>query len=339
MVREPVTLMSLKKASIVNDSFSRKQFDDLITDIIEYADLHNAVVQKQKKAYKIIKLKQSKVEIGLSYEKGIDSKFTGDFTNQYGIFNEGLMKWMNGKKICPWTMNEKKEDSASTNRTKTNAIESHMICFDFERQIDKDTGEIFEMTIDDAKEIFSKYSYILRTSKSHMIEDKGNRFHIYIPYKHVMDLDADIYKETYLNIAKKLGILNYIDKSTSHRASYFAESDNPAIMEFNDGIQLDYRCCIMNTKQADSIEKNHIMMEDIEFNNYRLRMYLEKVLNDINEGNRDTSINAFVHIAKNKIQADDSEIRAALDVISNTVVFDSSFTRGQMTKFYKRVGG
>jgi hypothetical protein len=108
-------------------------------------------------------------------------------------------------------------------------------------------------------------------------------------------------------------------------------------MEYNEGIKLDYRCCIPNTDEAKNIEKTHINVSSGDFKNFRLKLYLEKVINSLSKGNRDNAINAFVYIAKNTIQADSDEIHKALSVIEDSVEFDGSFTKSAFKKFYKRV--
>jgi len=341
-----LTLEAMSETEMVTRKIlprKKSEREDLILLLGQYAIENNAQLHINMvdgvTRYKIEKLSIAPAIVRLSYSDKLteDKKPVGNFiSSPPGKFGLQFMKWMDNKSIAPWLFNES-QTTGSTNRTKDNATESYMICFDFERQIDKDTGQIFEMTIDDAKELFCQYEYIIRTSKSHMIEDKGNRFHVYIPYKHTMVLDADSYKDTYMNIARRFGILEYIDKSTSHRASCFAEVANPLISEYNLGKKLDYRCCIPNTTEASNMENAYIDIQDADFKNYRLKSYLERVIPDLVEGNRDNVVNAFVFAAKNTILAESEDIRAALDIIASHIQFDRNFTKSQMAKFYKRI--
>ena len=342
MVKQEVNLMVLKKLGIVEDNFSKKRFDDLLSDIEEYCAIHNAMLIKQTNqiggtVYKIEPItKTKKVRIGYYNLKDENQKSIGNITNTgFGDFNEKLAQFMSGKGITLWTFNKTKT-SGATNRTKDNAIDSYMICFDFEEQINRKTGEVFYMSIIEAKQLFIDFEYILRTSKSHGKNGK-DRFHIYLPYIHKMELNADTYSVTYKNIAKRFGIYNYIDISTSHRASWFREAFSPKICEYHKGKQLDYRCCVPDTTNGEKIKKGYNNVQNIEFRNFRLKRYLEKILGDLVGGKRDNSINAFVYTAMNDIKADPDEIRKALEIIEQTIDFDSSFSKKDMQKFYKRI--
>jgi len=342
MVKQEVNLMVLKKLGIVEDNFSRKKFDDLLIDIEEYCITHNAMLLKKTNqiggtVYKVEPIQESN-KIRCSFYKlpNENVKNLGNVTNtDFGEFNENFAKWMSGKGVCLWTFNKEKTHGV-TNRTKDNAIDSYMICFDFEQQINKETGEVFYMNIIEVKQLFMDFEYILRTSKSHGKEIK-DRFHIYIPYTHKMELDMDTYTKTYKNIAKRFGIYNYIDISTSHRASWFRETFNPKICEYHKGKQLDYRCCVPDTKNGEKIERGYEDVQNVEFRNFRLKRYLEKILGDLVGGKRDNSINAFVYTAMNDIKAEPIEIKKALDIIKGTIDFNDSFRERDMNKFYKRI--
>jgi hypothetical protein len=194
-----------------------------------------------------------------------------------------------------------------------------MVCFDFE--YNQKTGE--ELSIEEAKDIFKDYKYILRTTRKHQTVNKetgevfGDRFHIYIPYKFKMTMDNEEYKATYENIAKKFGIWEYIDQSTKHRASWFREIKEPKVVLFNDGVALDYRCCIPETKFGEQIEQRYEAAQDVEFRDMRLKRYTERVLPNIIEGNRDNVINAALYKIINDIKPSRAEAEKALDLMLN----------------------
>ncbi len=318
---------------------TQKSFRESIETVRSYA--HNiGSVFKEKIESEIIfyNVKPLKMTANKDIKVGYSMNQYSNFNTQSGVFTHDMIGWMNGKSITPWIFNEEPLNNGySTNRSKENAIEAYMVVFDFERQINSDTGEVFEMSVAEAEEIFEEYEYIIRTSKSHNINDKGERFHIYILLEFVMTMQSDEFKQTYLNIAKRFGIFKYIDRSTSVRASLFNEAEKPIYTNFNEGIALDYRCCLPETREADIVEHNYSEIENVEFTNIRLKRYLNKVIATIGKGNRDNSINTFVYKAINDIKAEPADISVALDVLKATVNFDSSFKESDFNKFYKRL--
>jgi hypothetical protein len=330
MLLEPMNRMIMKRKNIIPDSMSEKQFNDLIKDIEEYAYIHNSVLKKHIdetsgiETYKIEKfVKTDFVRFSwFKLEKDDQSEKTlGNFKNTPSTepieFNEELAHKLGGLAIGLWLFNPEPTPGHKTNRSKDNATESYMICFDFE--YNQKTGE--ELSIEEAKDIFKDYKYILRTTRKHRKtnpetgEVYGDRFHIYIPYQYKMTLDAEEYKATYENIAKRFGVWEYIDQSTRHRASWFREIKEPDVVIYNEGKSLDYRCCIPETKFGEQVERRYEAAQDADFRNMRLKRYIERVLPNIVEGNRDNVINAALHRIMNDIKPSPEEARNALELM------------------------
>ena len=219
------------------------------------------------------------------------------------------------------------EGRGYTNRIKENVISTDIIVFDIDNIEPDKVGEI--------KEIFDGYEYIVRHSSSHTAEKP--KFHIFMKLAYRIHLNHDEYKDFYARIVNKLGLDGIVDMSMAKLVQPVYELRNRKTSYFK-GKEFDPRCCISNTYESEQTDETNHRLSESEFISLRLKRYLQKVIDSILSGaDRDNTINAFVHQAKEVIKADSRAIKEALDILFGLPQFDTTFTKQQKDKFYKRI--
>ena len=186
------------------DIFEQKTFIDDMEMTKELAYRNNEILREtgsKIKKYLIEPLPQTKLDkliVSASREgRGAKSVI---FVNYEIPLNDGDMSL---EKLClSETMDAFCFCHFDGNRAIKNATEGqNIIAFDI------DGG----LSLDDAKEIFKEYTYIIYTTKSHT--EENNRFRVVIPTKHTFYIDNEKHKEMISNVAETLDIPIY-DQST-----------------------------------------------------------------------------------------------------------------------------
>jgi predicted nuclease of restriction endonuclease-like (RecB) superfamily len=112
------------------------------------------------------------------------------------------------------------------------------------------------MTLDEAKQLLSKFTYLIYTSKSHNIEkyDYRDRFRILLPTKNTFYVTPDQHKQLYINVEDFLGLSNN-DVQTRNTSRLWYTNPETTIHD-NKGEMLDVTFLLPNTdKSEDYIPK------------------------------------------------------------------------------------
>ncbi|OQX82757.1 MAG: hypothetical protein B6D63_07265 [Candidatus Latescibacteria bacterium 4484_7] len=110
------------------------------------------------------------------------------------------------------------------------------------------------MTVNEAREILTPYTYLLYTTKSHNVEKKGKvseRFRIIFPTKYIFSVDNEAHKKMMENIASVIGLPSY-DVSTRNQDRLWYPNPNAQIYT-NHGELLDVSCCIPETETEEMV--------------------------------------------------------------------------------------
>lgn len=167
-----------------------------------------------------------------------------------------------------------------------------------------------DMTIDEAKALFSNYTYLISTTKSHQIEKNGvvcDRFRIIFPTISKFHLDYETYSKMYMNVINALGIPEADSKCKNASRWYYGNPEGT--YEYNTGSDLlDIRPFIPDSAekmQADaSVDKYD---EDSEHapEDTRIDGAIKWVLSNTSRGNRNDNLFQLCMVLKNKIEAQD----------------------------------
>ena len=107
------------------------------------------------------------------------------------------------------------------------------------------------MTIEEAKQMLSKFTYLIYTSKSHNTEkyDHRDRFRILIPTKNTFYVTPDQHKQLYINIEEFLGIKNN-DVQTRNTSRLWYTNPRAEVYD-NQGEMLDVTFLLPNTDKSE----------------------------------------------------------------------------------------
>ena len=171
-------------------------------------------------------------------------------------------------------------------RSKNNIIREYSIV-----AFDIDDGT----TLKDAFRIFSDFTYVIYTTKSHQKEKNGeicDRFRIVLPTKYIFNCSNDQYKSMMENLADAVGLTIY-DTSTlqPYRLWFTNENGNRYI---NEGELIDITTMIPETIQREYVQAQIEKIKDtdepedeVDKRNYG---YLRWFLNTTTQGNRNVNL-------------------------------------------------
>jgi hypothetical protein len=217
-----------------------KSLENEMILVEEHANmLGNSIIKKENSGiirYKLEKLSET------SLDKIILSVNTDPNRNEPNGFMKAEGKWENLHTI----INSTYRYSAGTFRDNYINDQNYM-----QEQnlfiIDVDS----DMSLDDAKNLFSGMTYLICTTKSHQKEKNDavcDRFRIILPTISKFHLDYKTYSETYMNVINSLGIPEVDTKCRNASRWYFGYPEGE--YWYNEGNMLDVRTFI-----PDSVEK------------------------------------------------------------------------------------
>jgi hypothetical protein len=152
------------------------------------------------------------------------------------------------------------------------------------------------MTIAEAEQMLSEYTYLIYTSKSHNIEkyDYCDRFRILLPTKNKFYVTSDQHKQLYINIEEFLGLQNNDIQTRNVSRLWYTNPD--AIIYENKGILLDVTYLLPNTDKSDdyipkmeAINETYDASSNSEENRRASGMIKWAIMNAI-EGQRNTTL-------------------------------------------------
>lgn len=112
-----------------------------------------------------------------------------------------------------------------------------------------------DLTLADAKNLFSSMTYLITTTKSHQKEKNGvicDRFRIIFPTLSKFHLDYKTYSETYMNVINALGIPEADSKCKNASRWYYGNPDGEHW--YNEGERLDIRHFIPDSAEQIASE-------------------------------------------------------------------------------------
>ena len=150
-------------------------------------------------------------------------------------------------------------------------------------------------SLNDAKLLLEKYTYIIYTTKSHQIEKNGivtDRFRILLPTKTLFHVDPEQHKQLYENISEILELPIY-DVSTRNVSRLWFTSGGCEVIK-NEGDLFDANCCIPDTERSQVIVPNLSSlgnMVDAGDETARRKLGMQKyILMNTSDGNRNSMI-------------------------------------------------
>ena len=195
-----------------------------------------------------------------------------------------IEKLVTSKKVESFTtcwFEPSKKTSPYGHRRAENAIEGqNIVCFDI------DDG----LTIKEAKQLFSNFTYCLYTTKSHQTEKGGyvDRFRIVVPTKTMFYVTPEQHKLLLSNIEDTLGLKNN-DTATRNVSRSWATNSEAKIVYINNGELLDVSGLMPDTNAND---KYLNIIENIDYDkaNSRIQGIMKYYTSLIVEGNRNHSL-------------------------------------------------
>ena len=169
-------------------------------------------------------------------------------------------------------------------RSSKNAIpKQNCIAFDI------DTG----MTIEEAKNLLTPYTYIIATTRSHQKEKNGetkcDRFRIILPTKIEFSLNNEQHKGMMENIADILELPVY-DESTRDISRGWYPNENAEIFT-NEGELFDVSCCIPNTEKEEKVMQAMSSIDTTSISeNGRIQGMIRWALTNSIVGNRNVNL-------------------------------------------------
>ena len=145
------------------------------------------------------------------------------------------------------------------------------------------------MTIAEAQELLSEYTYLIYTSKSHNTEkyDYRDRFRILLPTKNKFYVTPDQHKSLYINIEEFLGLKNNDIQTRNTSRLWYTNPD--AILFDNEGQLLDVTFLLPSTDKSDTyiprMQEVNRSLEDGEVSR-REAGFIKWFLMNTSEGNR-----------------------------------------------------
>lgn len=109
------------------------------------------------------------------------------------------------------------------------------------------------LTIKEAQELLSDYTYIIYETKSHQIDKDGtgarDRFRILLPTSSEFFVDSEQHKKLYENLSVRLGI-DVFDTATRNVSRLWCVNPKGNIYK-NEGELLDISCCMPSTEKSE----------------------------------------------------------------------------------------
>lgn len=264
----------------VKDVTLKSLADEMIL-VKEHASmLGNSVIEKEHSGivkYKLEKLSNSSIEKVIVSVNDDPNKFNPDgFMKKQGNF-------MNLHKI----VNSEKRYSAGS--FKDNYIkdsnylkEQNMFIID----VDED------MTLEEAKGLFSGMTYLISTTKSHQVKKNDvicDRFRIILPTLSKFHLEPKVYSQLYMNVLAALGIPEADEKCRNASRWYYGNPEGE--YWYNEGELLDIRPFIPDSAEkqdADTAVKNYEKEDAPE--DIRIDGALRWFLANTSKGNRNDNL-------------------------------------------------
>lgn len=171
--------------------------------------------------------------------------------------------------------------------------------------VDVDDG----LTIEDAKGLFSNYTYLITTTKSHQKEKNGivcDRFRLILPTISAFHLEPEVYKDMYMNVLGALGIDEADSKCRNSSRWYYGNPDGEHY--YNDGSQLlDIRPFIPDSSEKKKADEaiSRYEKEDNAPSDIRADGAIRWFLANTSKGNRNDNFFELCMVLKNKIELPD----------------------------------
>ncbi len=173
--------------------------------------------------------------------------------------------------------------------------------------IDVDDG----MTIDEAKQLFSNWTFLITTTKSHQIEKNEeicDRFRIILPTISTFHLNPVTYARTYTNVLEALNMPAYDEKCKNASRWYFG---NPKGEHwYNEGEMLDIRSFIPDSTEQKAAQQSVTNFENASYNgdiSARIEGSIKWFLGNTSQGNRNDNMFRFAIMLKQRVEHDDWE--------------------------------
>ena len=234
----------LARTDIVKNikNITLKSLDDVMTLVEEYASmLGNALVKKEYSKiikYKLEKLSESNLEsVIISVNEDVNKYEPQGFKRKQGNF-------MNIHKIINSDCRYSAGSFSNEYINDENYLKEQNL---FIIDIDND------LTIDDAKNLFSGMTYLITTTKSHKKEKGGvicDRFRIILPTISKFHLEPEVYSKMYMNVLMALGVDEADRKCRNPSRWYYGNPEGEHW--YNEGDLLDIRPFIPDTSQNES---------------------------------------------------------------------------------------
>jgi len=212
-----------------------------------------------------------------------------------GKDNFSLEKVIQSKNVKSFCLSRFEESNEASKRSKTGIAghrraDSYIEGFNI-IGIDIDEG----MTIEEAQELLSNYTYIIYTTRSHRKEKngeiQGDRFRILIPIKQMIYVDPERYKKMYENIMDFLQIRNY-DKATRNVSRLWFTNPDAEIYK-NEAELLDVSALVPDTAKAEIMLPNiNSIDDDYEAGRIdnRVAGFIKHILLNTSKGNRNDQL-------------------------------------------------
>ena len=171
------------------------------------------------------------------------------------------------------------------------------------------------MTIEEAKSLFSDWTYLITTTKSHQKEKKQknemvtcDRFRIILPTISTFHLSPTVYSDMYINLLETLGIPAYDEKCRNASRWYYGNPDGE--YWYNEGKQLDIRPFIPDSTEQKA---NKNLVERYEESSYdgdadsRVEGAIKWFLANTASGSRNDMLWKLAVMLKTRVETDDWE--------------------------------
>ena len=279
-----------------------KELDSQMILVEEHANIiGNSLIKKEYNGivkYKIEKLSETNLErILISVNADPDRTQPQGFVRKVGTF-KGLHK----------VVNSEFRYSAGTFKNEYINDENYL-----QEQnlfiIDEDS----DLTLEDAKKLFSSMTYLIATTRSHQKPKKVknemvtcDRFRIILPTIATFHLDYKTYSETYMNVINSLGIQEADKKCRNASRWYYGNPDGE--FWYNEGSLLDIRNFIPDSSEhqdsANSVSKYENTTGSAPAS-VRVDAAIRWFLSNTSTGNRNDNLYSLGVLLKLEIQEPD----------------------------------
>jgi len=168
-----------------------------------------------------------------------------------------------------------------------------------------------DLTIEDAKKLFSSMTYLITTTKSHQKEKKVkdemitcDRFRIILPTIATFHLDYKTYSKTYMNVISSLGIEEADKKCRNASRWYYGNPDGE--YWYNEGTLLDIRTFIPDSSEHQDAKSSVTKYEKSSAPaSVRVDAAIRWFLANTANGNRNDNLYSLGVLLKKEIQEQD----------------------------------